>query len=229
MGRNGDFEQLLIMMHEAKAPLAVMRQLAFSFDVESAKNNRVRTDMIRVADRALKQIDDLMKIARLEDGLFEMEPVSVRAVCDIAYRDATQLFYTSQKDVRIDYCGKLSLVTANFELLYSVLLNFLSNAAKYANNGTVARLIVRDIKDGVRFTVRDNGPLLPIAIWRKLQTQSLDTPVNIAMRPGSSGFGLFIAARFSQYMNAKIGSIRHRNGMSFYVELPVSRQASLFE
>ena len=48
------------------------------------------------------------------------------------------------------------------------------------------------------------------------------------MRPGSSGLGLFIASRFSRYMNAEMGAIRHSDGTSFYVELPVSRQARLF-
>ena len=37
-----------------------------------------------------------------------------------------------------------------------------------------------------------------------------------------------IASRFSKYMHANIGAVRHRDGTSFYVELPVSKQASLF-
>ena len=29
-------------------------------------------------------------------------------------------------------------------------------------------------------------------------------------------------------MNARVGAVRHRDGTSFFVELPISRQASLF-
>ena len=39
--------------------------------------------------------------------------------------------------------------------------------------------------------------------------------------------GLYIAARFANYMNAKFGLVRHRDGTSFYVDLPVSEQMSL--
>ena len=57
----------------------------------------------------------------------------------------------------------------------------------------------------------------------------VEKPTSIAMRPGSSGLGLYIASKFSRYMNANVGAIRHRDGTSFYVELLVSKQASLFE
>ena len=56
----------------------------------------------------------------------------------------------------------------------------------------------------------------------------INHPTEIAMRPGSSGLGLFIASKFSRYMNASVGAVRHRDGTSFFVELPISKQASLF-
>ena len=51
-------------------------------------------------------------------------------------------------------------------------------------------------------------------------------PVDIAMRPGSSGLGLYIAAKFANYMQSDFGLIRHRDGTSFYIDLPVSGQLS---
>ena len=51
-------------------------------------------------------------------------------------------------------------------------------------------------------------------------------PVDIAMRPGSSGLGLYIAAKFAKYMQSDFGLIRHRDGTSFYIDLPVSGQLS---
>ena len=56
----------------------------------------------------------------------------------------------------------------------------------------------------------------------------INKPVAMAMRSSSSGLGLYIASKFSRYMHAEVGAIRHRDGTSFFVELPVSRQASLF-
>ena len=85
-----------------------------------------------------------------------------------------------------------------------------------------------DTRGLVKVAVRDYGPALTMNIWRELKKGWLKQPTSIAMRPGSSGLGLFIASRFSQYMRAEMGVVRHRDGTSFYVKLPISKQASLF-
>ena len=93
---------------------------------------------------------------------------------------------------------------------------------------TRAELMVKDFKDKVKIVVRDYGPALPMDVWREIKRGWIEKPTSIAMRPGSSGLGLYIASRFSRYMNANVGVVRHRDGTSFYVDLPISKQASLF-
>ena len=222
---------ILVAAHELKAPLGVLRQLALSFDFQLdtvADLEHIRAEMLTVSERAIKQVNDLTKIARLEDGLFEMAPVSVRGVCDDVTRELTYLFHQNRRDLRIRYSNKSRLVIANRDLLYSVIYNFLLNAIHYSNAETLSELTVRDHHGKVQIAVRDFGPALPMDVWRELKRGWLEKPTSIAMRPGSSGLGLYIASKFSRFMNANIGAIRHRDGTSFYVELPVSTQARLF-
>ena len=221
---------ILVAAHELKAPLAVLRQLALSLSFVEQKNElaQIREEMVGVSDRAIKQVNDLSKIARLEDGLFVMEPVSVRAVCDDVIRELSYLFNCNKRDLYIKYTNRARLVVANRDLLYSVVYNFLLNAMHYSGENTRSELVVRDCKDKVRIKVRDFGPALPMDVWREMQRGWIKKPTSIAMRPGSSGLGLYIASKFSHYMNAKIGAVRHRDGTSFFVELPVSTQARLF-
>ncbi len=223
-----EVDGILVAAHELKAPLAVLRQLAFSFDEMDSRGEHIRSEMISVSERALRQVNDLARVRRLEDGLFEMEPVAVRAVCDDVSRELRKLFDYKRRDLTINYTNRSRLVVANRELLFSVIYNFLLNAMHYSNEGSSASLIVRDKKDRVRIAIRDYGPALPIDIWREMRRGWVDKPVAMAMRPGSSGLGLYIASKFSRYMHAEVGAIRHRDGTSFFVELPVSRQASLF-
>ncbi len=224
-----EVDGILLAAHELKAPLAVLRQLALSFDDLDHKNEHLRSEMISVSERAIKQVNDLTKIKRLESGLFEMEPISVREVCDAVTRELSYLFSYNKRDLFIKYANRSKLVTANRDLLYSVVYNFLINAMHYSGEGTRAELIVRDFHDRVKITVRDYGPALPMDIWREMKRGWLEKPSSIAMRPGSSGLGLFIASKFSRYMNAPVGAVRHRDGTSFYVELPISKQTSLFK
>ncbi len=218
----------MVAAHELKAPLAVLRQLALSFDEMDATGEHIRSEMVRVSERAIKQVNDLAKIRRLEDGLFEMEPVAVRAVCDEVTRELSYLFSHNRRDLFIKYSNRARLVTANRELLYSVVYNFLLNAMHYSGEQTRSELSVQDYADKVKISVRDFGPSLPMDVWREMKRGFIEKPTSIAMRPGSSGLGLYIASRFSRYMNAKVGATRHRDGTSFYVELPVSKQMSFF-
>lgn len=224
-----EVDGILVAAHELKAPLAVLRQLALSFDEMDAGGEHIRNEMVNVSDRAIKQVNDLMKIRRLEDGLFEMEPVVVRAVCDDVVRELNYLFECNKRDLFIKYTNRSRLVTANRNLLYSVVYNFLLNAMHYSGDGTRAELIVKDFRDRVKIMIRDYGPALPMDVWKEMKHGWINKPTSIAMRPGSSGLGLFIASKFSRYMNANVGAVRHRDGTSFYVELPISKQASLFE
>lgn len=221
---------ILVAAHELKAPLALMRQLAFSLDLVTEENDRkkIQSQMVSVSDRALKQVQDLTKIARLEDGMFEMEPVSVRGVCDEVTRELNYLFRFNKRNLVLHYNNRSKLVVANRELLKSIVYNFCLNAMHYSDEETMSELTLKDKGECVRLMVRDYGPALPMDVWKAMKRGWLEKPTSIAMRPGSSGLGLYIASKFSQYMKAEVGAVRHRDGTSFFVELPVSKQASLF-
>ena len=220
---------VFVVAHELKAPLAVLRQLAFALPEMELEGERTRSEIVRVSERAIRQVNDFLRMGRLEDGLFEMEPVAIRAVCDDVTRELARLFETNGRGVRVRYMNRTKLVNANAELLFSVIYNFLVNAARYSNEGTETVLSVGDARGKVRVSIRDYGPSLPVKIWRKIKEGGLERPVDIAMRPGSTGLGLYIASKFSHYMGAEVGAVRHRDGVSFYIELPISRQLSLFD
>ena len=121
---------ILVAAHELKAPINLLRQLAFSLDfAEDEKDIKAIQDkMISVSDRALRQVQDLTKIARLDDGLFEMEPVAVRAVCDDVTKELRTLFRFNHRKLEIEYRNKTRLVSAKRDLLYSIVYNFCCNA-----------------------------------------------------------------------------------------------------
>ena len=120
-----EVDGILVAAHELKAPLTVLRQLALSFGEMDRRGEHIRSEMISVSERAIKQVNDLTKIRRLEDGLFTMEPVAIREVCDAVSRELEYLFHYNRRDLYIKYSNRSRLVTANRDLLYSVIYNFL--------------------------------------------------------------------------------------------------------
>ena len=220
---------ILVAAHELKAPLCLIRQLTLALNLASdpATKKRLQAQLTEVSERALRQVNDLTKIARLEDGLFTTEPVSVRGVCEAVLHEIMPLFEFEQRKLIASYSNKTRLAAANRELLYSIIYNFCVNAVRYSDHESSSQLSVSDHDGCIRIKVRDFGPALPVKIWRDLNTNQLIQPTAIAMRPGSSGLGLYISAQFAQHMRAKLGAVRHRDGTSFYIDLPISKQAAL--
>ena len=221
---------ILVAAHDLKAPLCLVRQLALSMELapDQAARSRIQSQIVDVSERALRQVNDLAKVARLEDGLFELEPVSVRGVCDEVYHDLAPLFQRDGRGINFHYRNRHRLAVANRELLSSIVRNFCTNALRYSAQDTISRLEVSDMKEWIRVGVRDYGPSIPTRVWQKFRTGGLDQPTAIAMRSGSSGLGLYFASQFARYMQAELGVTRHRDGTSFFIDLPVSKQAMLF-
>ena len=220
---------VFVAAHELKAPLALMRQLALNLDpTDPEMTKNCQQKLISVSERTLKQMNDLSKLARLDDAMFEMEPVAVRGICEEVVAELKLLFSSEAKSLNLKYTNKNRLVVANRDLLHSIIYNFCINALRYSEPSSVSNLLVVGNKDKVKISVRDFGPALPSDIYQKITEGNLSSPAKISFRPDSSGLGLFIATKFARYMKADVGAIRHRDGTSFFVELPVSRQGELF-
>lgn len=220
---------ILVAAHELKAPLCLIRQLTLALSVtpDIVTKQRLQGRLVEVSERALRQVNDLAKIARLEDGLFTTEPVSVRGVCESVLREIIPLFQFENRGLVATYSNKSRLAATNRELLYSIIYNFCVNAVRYSDQASSSQLTVSDHRNYIRVSVRDFGPALPTKIWRDLQTGQLVQPTAIAMRPGSSGLGLYISSQFAHHLHAKLSAVRHRDGTSFYLDLPISKQAAL--
>ena len=221
-------ESEVVVAHELKAPLSLVRQLALSLDFEEDMEGarEVGRQIVATSERALQQVNDLTRIARLEDAMFEMEPVNPRVVCDEVVGELWRLFEFNRRELRIEYRNKRRLVVANPQLLHSVVYNFCLNAMNYGGEELPSEITVIDRANKIRIAVRDYGPAVPTKIWREIKDGFVNKPVATPMRPGSSGLGLYIAAKFANYMGSDFGLIRHRDGTSFYIDLPVSGQLS---
>ena len=219
-----------VAAHELKSPLVLLRQLSLELsrdDLGESERILLSSKMTHIAEKALRLTSDLTRVES-QRALFELSPVNPLDVAVDVRSELSSLYTARGRKLNISRVRNLPPVIANRDLLRRILLNFADNALHYADvDGTVqlqAQLLAE--RSAVRLSVRDYGPHMPIASWRQLVgTLSAGQPVHA--RPQSSGLGLYIAHEFAQHMNGRIGAIRHQDGASFYVELPVSRQLSL--
>jgi len=223
---------LIAAAHELKSPLALVRQLALLLEDPSLSEDeraRLQARIVLTSERALRLTGDLTKSARLQDALFQLEPLNPEQICRDIVSELTPLFAEYGRAVELGQRKHPLLLVANRDLLRRIVMNFSDNALRYTEPGTAVRLQVTALKKAgiVRVGVRDYGPALSNDMWRALTERLATAPQSIHARPESSGLGLYIAGQFAEAMNGKIGVIRHRDGATFYVDLPMSHQMSL--
>lgn len=224
--------ELISVAHELKTPLCLIRQLAFSLrnDLSEREMMKIAEQISVTSERALRMVNELTKVARLEDALFDLEPVNPKRICEQAVKELEGYFAMNHRKLNVRYSNNFKLVVANPELLASIVYNLCGNAMYYSEKDTPSEMFVKSVDFGhkVRIGVRDFGPSLPMNIYRHLKTGFLKAPTSIAMRPGSSGLGLYIVSRFAKYMHGRVGATRHDDGTTLFVDLLASNQRSLF-
>jgi K+-sensing histidine kinase KdpD len=219
--------------HELKSPLALVRQLALSLEagtLDPRETSRIIRQITLTSERALRLTTDLSRSARLEDSLFDLEPLNSQQLCEEVAHELTPLYKASGREIRVASSSRRSvLAVANRDLLRRIMLNFGDNALHYADSEAPVELRASTHGHGakIRLGVRDYGPALPNDMWRRLQAQ-LGTGVQpLHMRPQSSGLGLYVASQFAEAMHGTIGATRHRDGATFYVDVDASTQLNL--
>jgi len=217
--------------HELKAPLALVRQLALTLEGGDVTDHQ-RQLLQRItltSERALRLTSDLTRSARLEDGLFELEPINPEQICRDIAAELGPLFEAHDRTLSVTRRTHPLLLVANRDLLRRILMNFSDNALHYSQPGTVVHLQIQALRASgmIRVGVRDYGPALSSDMWRSLQKKLSKGPQAVHARPQSSGLGLFIASQFAEAMQGKVGATRHRDGATFYVDLQASNQLSL--
>lgn len=223
---------LIAAAHELKAPLALVRQLALRLEeggLSASEQQRLVRQSILTSERALRLTSDLTKTARLEDGLFSLEPINPEQLCRDIVTELGPLFEAYGKQVTLKTRRHPLLLVANRDLLRRIIVGFSDNALHYSQEGTAVHMQIQALKRSgvIRIGVRDFGPALSSDMWRTLQKKLHAAPQTIHARPESSGLGLYIASQFAEAMNGRIGAVRHKDGATFYVELQASSQLSL--
>lgn len=218
---------LVAAAHELKTPLAVIRQLALSLrddELSPAEIEQLASRIGLSSERALRLTSDLTRGSRLQAQLFDLEPLDVRPLCQEVIQELQPLYQARGHQLQLSARStRLPHVIGHRDLLRRVLTNFADNALYYADPSQPVEVSARYRRndDVVRLGVRDFGPAVRAS---SLRTKSLQP---LAHRPQSSGLGLYISRQFADAMQARVGIVQHRDGASFYIDVPRSSQLRL--
>ena len=219
---------LSVAAHELKSPITLMRQLALAIqsgELSPDEERKFSDRLVMMSDRSLRLVNDLSHVGNLQPALFPLEPTNPLAVCRRLHVGISPMAEMYGRDIIWPKNRRVDLVSANSRLLGSVLGNFIDNALKYSQENMPIRVKIIQKDGSTRMGVRDHGPQISLKEYRRL-VDEMEQLKSIKTRPDSSGLGVYIASQFARAMGAEIGLIRHRDGVSFYIDLVKSGQLS---
>ncbi len=187
-------------------------------------------------------INEVLELAELEAGRtqWHMEPIAIQNIIDQAATETRALFEpppNAEEEkplvLNIDVDDPLPSVMGDRERLVQVMVNLISNAAKFTPAGSVtcqARLVQTTSSVGqgnvLRVSVSDTGIGIAPADQEKIFDTFVQGGDTLTDKPQGSGLGLSICKHIVEQHNGRIwGESEVGRGSTFYFTLPTLEES----
>jgi two-component system OmpR family sensor kinase len=209
--------------HELRTPLAAVRAYAELFARGAAARpedlERSMSGITREAERMSLLVDDLLLLARLDEGRpLEQKPVDLAEVVQEAV-DAARVV---EPDRPIELSLEPATVTGDEIRLRQVLDNLLANARTHTPAGTPVSIELRRADGRATLTVTDRGPGLTEEQSTRVFERFYRADSSRTRASGGAGLGLSIVAAVTEAHGGTVETLpTPGGGATFVITLPL--------
>ncbi len=188
------------------------------------------TAIYNAGQHLLGLINDILDLSRIEAGKMELtfDEVNLAELINSVMSTATGLIKDKPIELRTHIAPNLPPVYADAMRVRQVLLNLLSNAAKFTEQGWIS--VEANVRPGpggqpeVIVSVTDTGPGIAPEDQEKLFQPFSQVDSSPTRKTGGSGLGLSISRHLVEMHGGRIGvHSAPGKGSTFYFTLPLSR------
>jgi len=219
------------MSHELRTPLNAI--IGYSEMLQEEAQEMDLDDFIpdlqkifSAGKHLLGLINDILDISKIEAGKMELytENFDLKAMLQDVAITIQPLIEKKQNHLKLELADDLNEMHADLTKVRQILLNLLSNAAKFSENTTITLRVNRHIngeRDQVIFQVEDQGIGMTSEQLAKLFQAFTQADSSTTRKYGGTGLGLAISKKFTQMMGGDIEvQSEFGRGTTFTVHLP---------
>ncbi|MBU2883306.1 hypothetical protein KO525_14520 [Psychrosphaera sp. B3R10] len=221
------------MSHELRTPLNAIIGITEMMSEDANETND--ENYIEPLDRVLRSskhllalINDILDLSKIEAGKMELHP----EVFDIGYfindvkRSCEALALKQDNTLIVEIEPNIGDLFTDVTKLRQVLLNLISNACKFTENGTIRMTLNKldiDSIAHIQFAICDNGIGMDKNQLSKLFNDFQQVDSSATRRYEGTGLGLSISQKLANLMGGNITVKSEIDiGTNFYVTIPVA-------
>ncbi|MEO5568426.1 MAG: response regulator, partial [Gemmatimonadaceae bacterium] len=202
------------MSHELRTPLNAIIGYSEMLQEEAADAglNSFISDLGKIhtaGKHLLSLINDVLDLSKIEAGKMELflETFDVREMLDEVATTIQPMVAKNHNRLDVDCNGDIGAMHADLVKVRQTLLNLLSNACKFTENGKIGVSVRRAHGTGgdeLVFSVRDSGiGMTPEQVARLFEAFT-QAEASTSRKYGGTGLGLALTRRFSQMMGGDV-------------------------
>jgi two-component system sensor histidine kinase/response regulator len=224
---------LASMSHELRTPLnaIILYSELLQEEAEDQGQQSSITDLQRIQSAGkhlLELINGILDLSKIEAGkmTLSLDTFEVRSMIDELLDTVEPLVQKNHNTFTVNCSSRVGTMTADLTKTRQILLNLLSNAAKFTKTGTILLEAQHRIVAGrelIEFTVTDNGVGMTPEQTAKIFDPFTQADVTTTRKYGGTGLGLALVSRFCRLMGGDVAVVSEPNvGSRFTVRLPVN-------
>ncbi|WP_268123429.1 sensor histidine kinase [Roseivirga pacifica] len=229
-------EFLADVSHELKTPVFAAQGFVHTLLDGAAEDKKIRKKFLKRAARSLDNLDvliqDLLTLSQIETGEIKMHFEHfniVNTVSDVIDQLENK---AERKDllIRFDKPYKDPIfVYADAERIYRVVMNLVSNAIKYTDEGEI--VVGFEITDQkVEVAVKDTGVGIPPEHLKRIFERFFRVDKSRSKEKGGTGLGLAIVKHILEAHDSKVSVLSTVNkGSIFSFKLPIGQSTAEME
>jgi Na+/proline symporter/nitrogen-specific signal transduction histidine kinase len=197
--------------HELRTPLTSIRALSELLrddpKMHLADRERFISLIVSETERLARLVNQTLDLAKIESGNADWRgsELDLKEVVEQSVAATDQLFHEKEARIELDLPDGLPRILADRDRLIQVMLNLLSNAAKFlpAGHGCV-KLALRAVAGGLEVSVADNGPGIRAADQQLIFEKFRQVGDSMTDKPAGTGLGLPISRRIIEHFGGRL-------------------------
>ncbi len=227
-------EFLAMLSHELRSPLAPISNAVGLLSLQKDHENLIQSQARSIIERQLKHmqrlVDDLLEVSRITTGRVQLqrEKVLVSRIVEGAVETATPIIQERKHRLQVSMPPEPIWLYADVSRMEQVLVNLLTNAAKYTPENGLIWVTVQQEGEWCVLRVRDNGVGMSRQLLPRIFDLFTQAERSIDRSQGGLGIGLALVQRLTNLHGGTVEVVSDLGqGSEFIVRLPVLLSDSL--